>query len=106
MNTAFNMDELKDLDTAEYIVFDDISPDSFPGYKGWIGAQEEFTVTDKYRPKKTIRFGKPCIWLANDDPATYKTWDQSWLSYNSVIVNVTWKLYEVQAPAEEEERDM
>ncbi len=56
-HSHFNMDELRD--DAEYAVFDDISGGFkfFPNYKGWLGCQAEFTVTDKYRAKKKIQVG-------------------------------------------------
>jgi len=61
----FNLDGW-DTD-AKYCVLDDIDITFFPHYKCFLGCQEEFTVTDKYRKKKTVRFGIPTIWLANPE---------------------------------------
>lgn len=52
---------------ARYIIFDDFDWNYFPFKKQFVGAQREFVVTDKYRRKKTIKWGKPCIILWNED---------------------------------------
>lgn len=65
----FNLDDWDD--GAEYAVLDDFGGFKFfPHWKGWLGGQREFVVTDKYRKKKTVKWGKPAIWLCNpeDDP--------------------------------------
>lgn len=57
-------------ETADYIVLDDFNSDItkfFPAWKCFFGGQREFTLTDKYRGKKTVKWGKPCIWLSNED---------------------------------------
>lgn len=53
---------------ADYVIFDDFGWDFIPAKKCFLGGQKEFTLTDKYRKKKTVRFGKPCIVLTNDTP--------------------------------------
>lgn len=90
----FNLEDL-DEDTSKYAIFDDISGgfEFFPGYKSWLGGQFTFTVTDKYKHKKTIKWGKPSIWLCNDDPrhmhyATGKRPDFEWMESNVDFVNV------------------
>ena len=68
---SWNVDDVRaDIEDAQYAVFDDIQGgfQFFPAYKGWLGAQQTFTVTDKYRGKTTINWGRPSIWLMNDDP--------------------------------------
>lgn len=50
---------------AEYIIFDDFGFDFIPNKKSFFGAQEEFTLTDKYSAKKSVRWGKPAIFLTN-----------------------------------------
>src|SRR5262249_10905728 len=90
-NNLFNVDDF-DMH-KDYIVLDDINPEFFPNYKAWIGAQKVTTITDKYRPKRSIKWGKPCIWLSNQDPMTYKGWDWEWVQKNAVIINLTTKLY-------------
>jgi len=50
------------------VVFDDISWDSIKGSaKSWFGAQRDFTVSDKYRRKRRMPGGVPCIFLLNPD---------------------------------------
>lgn len=87
-NGKFNVDA---LDTnVQYAVFDDMEGrmKDFP-YKKWLGAQHEFTITGKYKKEKRIIWGKPCIWLCNENPyLTEKGVDFNWLRENTVIVNV------------------
>jgi hypothetical protein len=90
-NGLFNIDDFDQ--NKDFIILDDVNPDFFPNYKAWIGAQKNTTLTDKYRPKRSVQWGKPCIWLSNDDPSTYKTWDWEWVRENAVVVNLTHKLY-------------
>ena len=57
-----NVDDFKaGLEDAKYAVLDDMQGNFqfFPSYKGWLGAQQTFTVTDKYRGKTTIQWGAP-----------------------------------------------
>jgi len=65
-------------------------------YSFLIGAQHTFTVTDKYKPKRTLKnWGKPCIWLNNKDPRD-ETQDQTvkdWLNANCIFVNLNHRLY-------------
>jgi len=97
MCNQFSADE---FDAAKrYIVFDDIDIDFFPSWKAWFGAQKQFTITDKYRAKRTIRWGKPMIWLCNDDndprlsKALNKVGALAWLDQNCKIVDVNRKLF-------------
>jgi len=63
----FSMDE--PLDDVAYAVFDDFGGLKFlPTYKFWLGHQKEFYVTDKYKGKQLVQWGKPAIWLNNVDP--------------------------------------
>lgn len=66
----FDMGQLKwDAGDVNYAIFDDIhSLKYWPAYKFWLGAQETFTVTDKYKGKATFDWGRPCIYLNNNDP--------------------------------------
>ena len=72
-HSYFNINDFDE--NADYAVFDDIAGgfQFFPNYKGWLGAQKTFTVTDKYRAKKRIDWGKPCIMLMNEDPTIIPT---------------------------------
>lgn len=86
-NHLFN---LSDWDAnAKYIVFDDFGWEFLPAKKCFIGAQKEFTISDKYRKKKTVKFGKPCIILTNDLPSLSE-WEQA----NTVTVQLQNKLFE------------
>jgi len=64
----FNLEDFSEQ--CEYAVFDDISGGLgfFPSYKQWLGGQFEFSVTDKYKHKVAVRWGKPAIWVCNTDP--------------------------------------
>nr|QXN75629.1 MAG: replication associated protein [Genomoviridae sp.] len=94
----FNVDDVKaDLQEAQYAIFDDIQGNFqfFPSYKGWLGAQHQFTVTDKYKGKTTINWGRPSIWLSNDDPEEVGHVDLNWLRKNCVIVKITESIVEL-----------
>lgn len=91
-------------DTAEYLILDDFDFDFFHGMRKAIwGAQEEFTHTDKWR-KGVARWGKPCIWICNDEKNPFTAFgsngkpvmdqaERAWYSQNCVEVHVTTKLY-------------
>lgn len=67
-NNLLNLDDWDD--TVDYIILDDFSSDItkyLPSWKCFFGGQKEFTLTDKYRGKKTVKWGKPMIWLSNED---------------------------------------
>lgn len=80
---------------VEYAVFDDIDDGlrSF-NYKGWLGGQLHFSVTDKYMKKKSITWGKPCIYIANANPYdSERGIDSEWLLANTVIVEIDRPMY-------------
>ena len=52
---------------AKYMVCDDFSWEYFPNKKVLWGAQKEFSTSDKYKGKRTVRWGKPLIYLCNPD---------------------------------------
>jgi hypothetical protein len=63
-------------DDSDYIVLDDFKwnwrknenmTTRIDGWKGIIGCQKEFEMTDKYQHKRTIKGPKPCIILSNQD---------------------------------------
>jgi len=77
-NGMFNLDCWDE--SAQFAIFDDWEDwTRFYNYKCWLGAQLEFTVSDKYRKKQQILWGKPCIVLSNEIPA-FK--DQDWINAN------------------------
>ena len=64
---------------------------------------EQFTVTDKYRKKRTIKgWNKPTIWLCNQNPFNYDERaagiDYDWLKGNTVVVKIDGPLYDKDAP--------
>lgn len=84
------MDDLSE--NVDYAIFDDISGgfDFFPSYKQWLGGQFQFTVTDKFKHKRTVKWGKPTIWICNQDPrlALYKAGhepDFGWMEENCLF---------------------
>jgi hypothetical protein len=92
MNGHLNIDKYDD--EADYAIFDDISGgfQFFPSYKGWLGCQEEFECTDKYRAKTTIYWGRPTIMCMNSDPLADPHVDVGWLLLNCMIVHIFDKL--------------
>ncbi|KAG1761536.1 hypothetical protein EV702DRAFT_984711, partial [Suillus placidus] len=99
MSNQFNAKKIDE--SASYIVLDDIDLDFFPSYKSFFGGQKEFEVTDKYVSKMTVRWGKPCIWLSNDDPRGKKV-DRSWLEANCIFAEINHKLYDDVVEGNEE----
>lgn len=76
---------------ADYAIFDDFEDwTKLYNYKQFLGAQKEFTVSDKYRKKQIVRWGKPCIVLANSVP-DFK--DQEWIKMNCVLFIAKNKFY-------------
>nr|QCX29477.1 Replication-associated protein [Plant associated genomovirus 5] len=86
----FNMDQLSyDNEDVNYAVFDDIhSLKFFPMWKFWMGAQDTFTVTDKYKGKLTFNWGRPVIWCNNRDPRADPDADSDWIDANCIVVYV------------------
>lgn len=80
---------------SQYAVFDDISGGLRKlDYKAWLGGQLHFSVTDKYMKKKTITWGKPCIYIANENPFDTERWaDLEWLAANTEIVHIDRPMY-------------
>lgn len=83
------MDSLDEL--AEYAIFDDWDDwSTFRQYKQWLGAQRQFTVTDKYKKKQQWNWGKPCIILSNHNPL-FK--DYLWIKENCIICEIKSPLF-------------
>lgn len=88
-NGLFNIDIWNG--NAKYAIFDDIFDWSkFSQYKQWLGSQYEFTATDKYRKKRQLIWGKPCIVLSNSYPNFS---DDVWIRGNCFILNVVGPLF-------------
>lgn len=90
-NGAFNLD-LWDPQ-AKYAIFDDFDreekrlEDYFPFWKQWFGAQPEFVVTDKYRKKMSIKWGKPIIFISNNE-IDCKSRTLDYIKKNTIRINV------------------
>jgi len=80
---------------VKYGVIDDMDIKKFGYWKPFLGCQKQFTVTDKYHKKKQMEFGKPVIWLCNEDPSTWKVSEveMKWILGNVVIVGISSELY-------------
>lgn len=93
-NAYFNLDDWNA--EADYIIFDDIPWDKIPAKKAFFGAQKTFVLTDKYRRKQTVNWGKPLIFLTNYDnnPFFEMPWQElQWYKDNMVQVEIIEKLY-------------
>lgn len=74
-------------ETARYAIFDDWEDwTKMYFYKQFLGGQKEFTITDKYRKKRSVKWSKPSILLSNGYPG--HSWDRSWLEKNCVIIDI------------------
>lgn len=84
------MDE--SLEDVSYAVFDDIGGIKYlPSYKFWLGHQQQFYVTDKYKGKKLVDWGKPSIWCSNTDPREehgIRSDEVEWLNANCEFILV------------------
>lgn len=95
----FNAD---DVDTSRrYAVFDDIeiTNKTWCYWKSWFGAQKQFTITDKYRHKRSIKWGKPMIFVCNPrfDPRRIEGlgYDElQWLEGNCIFVELDRPMYQ------------
>lgn len=89
----FCLDEFDE--DVDYAVFDDIQGgiEFFHAYKFWLGHQQSFFATDKYRSKKLIHWGKPAIWCSNTDPRADKGADADWLDANCLFVFINSALW-------------
>nr|QXN75481.1 MAG: replication associated protein [Genomoviridae sp.]QXN75483.1 MAG: replication associated protein [Genomoviridae sp.]QXN75485.1 MAG: replication associated protein [Genomoviridae sp.] len=85
----FSLDE--ELTEVDYAIFDDMQGGLkfFHGYKFWLGAQKQFYATDKYKGKKMIDWGRPSIYLSNQNPLCDEGVDHDWLLANCVFVELT-----------------
>ncbi|UDN67472.1 replication-associated protein [robinz virus RP_428] len=91
----FNLDDWNS--DAKYIILDDFNIKFFPAWKSFFGCQKSFVLTDKYRKKRTVQWGKPCIWLCNDDGDPRRTLsgaESTWLWSNCLIYESDNPLFE------------
>lgn len=85
----FSLDE--NTVDVDYAVFDDMQGGLkfFHSYKFWLGAQSEFWATDKYKGKRLVKWGKPSIYISNENPLTNEGVDYDWMIGNCDFVEVT-----------------
>lgn len=90
----FSLDE--PIDDVAYAIFDDFGGLKFlPSFKFWLGHQAQFYVTDKYKGKKLVMWGKPSIWLSNTNPLDefgVKAEDVEWLQANCTVIHLNKKI--------------
>lgn len=89
----FNLDDWDD--SAAYCIIDDFDIKFFPQWKSFLGCQREFVLTDKYRKKRTVKWGKPTIWLCNPeyDPRPALPYSRGWLDLNCEFVELAKPLF-------------
>lgn len=90
---TFNLKKLLTVgvENIDYAIFDDVSwKDAaleHEGYKAWLGGQDEFDCTDKFQHKSTVIWGKPCIFLTNNDPYCSLSPDEiEWFDLNCIVI--------------------
>lgn len=89
-----NLDEWDD--DAKYMVLDDFEWKFVPAKKQLIGAQKQIVLTDKYRKKKTVKWGKPVIYLCNPDQNPFNEmtlFEKHWYRQNFNEITVVNKLF-------------
>lgn len=76
---------------VDYAIFDDIRGGIkfFPAFKEWLGAQQTVSVKRLYRDPKLVAWGRPSIWISNDDPRlAMDPSDALWLEANACFIEV------------------
>ncbi|GBE88657.1 replication associated protein [Sparassis crispa] len=93
MHHLFNSTEFLSKPEADFAIFDDFrSLEYLPSFKCWYRQQHRFTITDKYKPKEMVTWGRPAICLENDDPRNgpkLTPGDIDSLNMNMIFVEVT-----------------
>lgn len=80
----------------KYAIFDDMRGGFkfFHMWKEWLGAQAEVTVKQLYREPRKIKWGRPSIWVSNQDPREgLEPGDVSWLEQNCIFVEVNHPIF-------------
>lgn len=81
---------------VKYAIFDDIRGGMkfFPAFKEWLGAQMTVTVKLLYRDPMLVAWGRPTIWISNDDPRLgMDPSDANWLESNAVFIDVSTPIF-------------
>lgn len=80
--------------SATYMILDDFDWEFIPNKKGLIGCQKQIVLTDKYRKKMSVTWGKPVILIANENFIhDMKATMASWFESNCQIVRIANDLY-------------
>jgi hypothetical protein len=88
-------------DSALYLILDDFDDRSWKDFaykKQFIGCQREFAITDKYKRKRTIKWGKPTIVISNDDTDPWIRLNRNqreWYSENCIRVEINIALFNI-----------
>ena len=86
------MDKYSDKDGV-YGVLDDIPWETLKfNYKSLLGRQKDVTWTDKYRAKKSVRFGYPVVVCTNTVPE-FSREEREWLVWNVDFFSIDHVLY-------------
>lgn len=92
MQGLWSMDKYSDKEKV-YGVLDDIPWESLKfNYKSLLGRQKDVTWTDKYRAKKSVKFGYPVIVCTNTVPEFTRE-EREWLMWNVDIFSIDHVLY-------------
>ena len=78
----FNLEDVHD--DVDYAVFEDLAGgfQFFHQYKGWFGCQSDIQLSGRYRKHRRISWGKPSIWMSNEDPRASAYIDLDWWDRN------------------------
>lgn len=78
----FNLEDVHE--DVDYAVFEDLSGgfQFFHQYKGWFGCQSDIQLSGRYRKHRRIQWGKPSIWMSNEDPRASAYIDLDWWDRN------------------------
>lgn len=99
MQGLWSIDKYSD-DEGVYGVLDDIPWDSLKfNYKSLLGRQKDVTWTDKYRPKKSVKFGYPVIVCTNEAPEFNRA-EREWMLWNVDFYYVGHVLYDNEGETE------
>ena len=92
MGLMFHEDELDE--GSDYIIFDNCDPEELDtDYKIWIGGKDEYYGSKRSQGRDRMKWGKPCIWLTNDDLRKCEKWDKAWVDENAFVINLMHKLW-------------
>ena len=98
MFNASHLLQTNDSKEPEYIILDNLLLDCLMSWKELLGAQRNWTTTDKYLKKVDIPGGLSCIFCTNIHPMDAMGSERDprwlWLKKNIVVVEVTTPLWE------------